>query len=229
MYFPFLFDPTMLILVPGLIIAAYAQGKVSSTYNRYLRVPNTKGLSGAETARQILDRNGLWDVRIELVGGKLTDHYDPRQKVLRLSNEVYNGKSVAAVGIAAHEVGHAIQHQQAYAPLAFRNAIVPVVNFATKISWVLFFIGFIFAYGELMNIGILFFSGSVLFNLITLPVEFNASNRAVAQLEENGLVLSDERVGVKKVLNAAALTYVAALLVSFLQLMRLIVLRGRRD
>lgn len=229
MYFPFMFDATMLILIPGLIAAAYAQGKVSSTYNRYLRVPNTKGLTGAETARQILDRNGLSDVQIELVGGKLTDHYDPRKRVLRLSNEVYNGRSVAAVGIAAHEVGHAIQHQQSYLPLTFRNAIVPVVNFASKAAWILFFIGFIFAQGELMNLGILFFAGSVVFNLVTLPVEFNASNRAVAQLQANGLVLSDERVGVKKVLDAAALTYVAALLVSFLQLLRLIVLRGRRD
>lgn len=228
MFYPF-FDITMLILIPGLIIAAYAQSKVSSTYNRYLRVPNTRGLTGAETARHILDRNGMNHVQIELVGGKLTDHYDPRKRVLRLSNEVYNGRSVAAVGIAAHEVGHAIQHQQAYAPLTIRNAIVPVVNLASQASWVLFFIGFIFSISGLMNLGIAFFAGSVVFNLITLPVEFNASSRAVAQLSSNGLVLSDERVGVKKVLDAAALTYVAALLMSFLQLMRLLVLRGSRD
>jgi hypothetical protein len=229
MYFPFMFDATMLILIPGLIIAAYAQGKISSTYNRYLRVPNTKGLTGAETARHILDRNQLGQVNIELVAGKLTDHYDPRTRVLRLSNEVYNGRSVAAIGIAAHEVGHAIQHEQAYAPLKIRNAIVPVVNVASKASWILFLIGFIFAQAQLMDLGILFFSGSVLFNLITLPVEFNASKRAVAQLSSNDLVLSDERVGVKKVLDAAALTYVAALLVSFLQLVRLLALRGSRD
>lgn len=228
MFYPF-FDITMLILIPGLIIAAYAQGKVSSTYNRYLRVPNTRGLTGAETARHILDRNGLYNIQIELVGGKLTDHYDPRKQVLRLSNEVYNGRSVAAVGIAAHEVGHAIQHQQAYAPLTIRNAIVPVVNLASQASWVLFFIGFIFQISGFMTLGIAFFAGSVVFNLITLPVEFNASNRAVAQLTSNGLVLSDERVGVKKVLDAAALTYVAALLMSFLQLMRLVVLRSSRD
>jgi len=127
MYFPFLFEPTMLILIPGIIIAAYAQNKVSGTYNRYLRVPSTRGLTGAQTARNMLDANGLYNVNIELVGGKLSDHYDPRKRVLRLSNEVYNGRSVAAVGIAAHEVGHAIQHQEAYAPLKFRNAIFPVV------------------------------------------------------------------------------------------------------
>ncbi|QSX08746.1 zinc metallopeptidase [Alkalibacter rhizosphaerae] len=229
MYFPFIFDITMLILVPGLIFAAYAQGKVSSTYNRYLRVPNTRGLTGAQTARHILDRNGMTQVNIELVGGKLTDHYDPRKRVLRLSNEVFNGRSVAAVGIAAHEVGHAIQHQQAYGPLKIRNAIVPVVNLASKAAWVLFFIGFFFQVTGFMDLGILFFSGSVIFNLVTLPVEFNASRRAVVQLADNGLVLSDERVGVKKVLDAAALTYVAALLMSFLQLIRLIALRGSRD
>ncbi|SHE27290.1 zinc metallopeptidase [Alkalibacter saccharofermentans] len=229
MYFPFLFEPTMLILIPGIIIAAYAQNKVSGTYNRYLRVPSTRGLTGAQTARNMLDANGLYNVNIELVGGKLSDHYDPRKRVLRLSNEVYNGRSVAAVGIAAHEVGHAIQHQEAYAPLKFRNAIFPVVSFASSIAWFLFFIGFLFQAMQLMNIGIIFFAGSVVFNMVTLPVEFNASKRAIAQLSANGLVIREESVGVKKVLDAAALTYVAALLVSLLQLVRLVVLRGSRD
>ncbi|MBF7095857.1 zinc metallopeptidase [Alkalibacter mobilis] len=227
--FPFLFDSTMLILIPGILIAAYAQNKVSSTYNRYLRVPNSRGLTGAQTARNILDRNGLTGISIELVGGKLSDHYDPRKRVLRLSNEVYNGRSVAAVGIAAHEVGHAIQHNESYAPLKIRNAIVPVVNLASNAAWILFLIGFIFSATGLMNLGIIFFSGSVVFNLITLPVEFNASRRAVTQLSANGLVLQEETVGVKKVLDAAALTYVAAMLMSILQIVRLLVLRGSRD
>ncbi|NTW72316.1 MAG: zinc metallopeptidase [Eubacteriaceae bacterium] len=228
MFYPF-FDISMIIIIPGLIIAAYAQGKVTTTYNRYLRVANTKGLTGAQTARYILDANNLNQVAIELVGGKLSDHYDPRKKVLRLSNEVYNGRSVASVGIAAHEVGHAIQHATAYTPLKIRNAIVPLVSFASSAAWFLFFIGFMFSATGLMDIGIIFFASSVIFNLITLPVEFNASSRARQQLEASGMVMSDEAIGVKKVLDAAALTYVAALIVSFLQLARLLVLRSSRD
>jgi len=229
MFFPFFMDLTIIILIPGIIFAAYAQGKVSKTYNKYLRVPNGKGITGAQVARQILDHNGLHGVNIELVSGKLSDHYDPRKRVLRLSNEVYHGRSLAAAGIAAHEVGHAIQHSKAYTPLTIRNSIFPVVNFASSSAWFLIIIGLMFSMPELMTIGIVFFSTSVVFNLITLPVEFNASSRAVAQLTNYGLVLDNESPAVKKVLQAAALTYVAALLVSILQLLRLLILRGSRD
>ncbi|HCX63872.1 MAG TPA: peptidase, partial [Eubacteriaceae bacterium] len=170
MFFPFFMDLTIIILIPGIIFAAYAQGKVSKTYNKYLRVPNGKGITGAQVARQILDHNGLNNVNIELVAGKLSDHYDPRKRVLRLSNEVYHGRSLAAAGIAAHEVGHAIQHSKAYTPLTIRNSIFPVVNFASSSAWFLIIIGLMFSMPELMTIGIVFFSTSVVFNLITLPV-----------------------------------------------------------
>jgi len=227
--YPIFFEPTMLLLIPGLIFAAYAQWKVKSTYNKYLRVANNKGITGAEAAKQILNRNGIYDVTVELVGGKLSDHYDPRKKVLRLSNEVYNGRSIASVGIAAHEVGHAIQHNTSYGPLTLRSAIAPVVGFASNSAWILFFIGILFNFTGLMTLGIIFFASAVVFNVVTLPVEFNASSRALAQLEGNALIYDDEGRGVKKVLDAAALTYIAATIVAFLQLVRMILLRGSRD
>ncbi len=219
----------MLLLIPGLIFAAYAQWKVKATYNKYLRVANNRGITGAEAAKRILTRNGINDVTVELVSGKLSDHYDPRKKVLRLSNEVYNGKSIASVGIAAHEVGHAIQHNTNYGPLTVRSTIAPVVGFASNSAWILFFIGLLFSSVNLMNLGIIFFASAVVFNVVTLPVEFNASRRALTQLEESTLIYDDEGRGVKKVLDAAALTYIAATIVAFLQLLRMILLRGSRD
>lgn len=221
---------SMIILIPGLILAAYAQGKVSSAYNKYLRVANRRGITGAQAAREILNRNDLHDVNIELIPGRLSDHYDPRTRVLRLSQDVYHGKSVAAMGIAAHEVGHAIQHQRAYTPLVIRNSIAPVVSFASNAAWLLFIIGLMFLPGSgLMDIGIIFFTSAVIFQIITLPVEFNASHRAIDQLSGTGLVVADEGTQVKKVLDAAALTYVAATIMSFLQLFRMLMLRGSRD
>ncbi|MFZ7132047.1 MAG: zinc metallopeptidase [Eubacteriales bacterium] len=229
MYLPFFFEPTMFILIPGLILAAYAQSKVSSAYNKYLRVANTRGITGADTAREILNKNDLYDIKIELAKGKLSDHYDPRKKILRLSHDVYHGKSVAALAIAAHEVGHAIQHHKQYTPLVLRNSIAPVVSLASNAAWFLFFIGFLFQGTGFMNLGIIFFTSAVIFHIVTLPVEFNASHRAIEQLNATGLIQLNEGTGVKKVLDAAALTYVAATIVAFLQLMRMIILRGSRD
>lgn len=229
MIFPYFSDYTMIILIPGLILAAFAQWNVSSTYNKYLRVANSRGITGAETARKLLINNGITDVSVELVGGKLSDHYDPRKKVLRLSHEVYNGRSVASVSIAAHEVGHAIQHNIGYAPLKLRSAIAPVAALASNSAWYLFIIGLFFNFAGLMELGIVFFTGAILFNIITLPVEFNASQRAIAQLDQNAILYDEDGPGAKRVLNAAALTYVAATIMSFLQLLRMLALKGSRD
>lgn len=224
---------SMLILIPGLILAAYAQYQVSSAYKTYSRVRTRNGLTGAEAARRLLDINGLSNVGIESISGNLTDHYDPRSKVMRLSGGVGNQDSIAAVGVAAHETGHAIQDKEGYFPLRFRNAIVPVCNFASNAAWPLFFIGLIFGRGgtsfgmTLMNIGIILFCVSLVFYIITLPVEFNASRRAVAALQEYQLIAPGEEQGVKKVLWAAALTYVASTLMAFLNLLRLLALRNR--
>lgn len=225
---PLYFDSTMIILIPAIILTMYAQSKVNSTYREYVRVPNRKGISGADTARQILDRNGLSDVRIEQVNGTLSDHYDPRTRVLRLSPEVYGRATIASSAIAAHEVGHAIQHSRSYAPLVFRNTIVPVVSLASNISWLFIIGGLILGYVGLLDIGIILFSLAVIFQLITLPVEFDASKRAMVELQNNGLLTMDEIPQGKKVLDAAALTYVAAASSAVLNLVRLLVLRGNR-
>lgn len=222
-------DPTFIILVPALIFAAYAQSKINSTFNTYLRVRNSYGYTGYQVARTILDNHGLQDVPIEIVRGHLTDHYDPRKRVLRLSNEVYNGNSVASVGVAAHETGHAIQHQESYAPLALRNTIAPVASFGSQAAWFLVIAGLFFGFTGLFDLGILFFGAAVVFQIITLPVEYNASSRAIALLTDYNLVPTNEVGHAKKVLSAAALTYVAATLVSVLQLVRLLLLRSRRD
>lgn len=226
---PFYFDSTIIILIPAILLTMYAQAKVSSAYKRYVRVHNRKGISGAETAREILSRNGLSDVRIEQVGGTLSDHYDPRTKVLRLSPEVYGRASIASCAIAAHEVGHAIQHSRNYAPLVVRNMIAPSVNVANSISWLMIMGGFILGYTRLFNVGILLFSVAVLFQLITLPVEFDASRRALVELQNNGILTPDEIPQGKKVLDAAALTYVAAASTAILELLRLIALRNRHS
>lgn len=226
---PLYFDSTIIILIPAIILTMYAQSKIQSEYSKYSKVRTSKGYTGAQVAREILNQNGLSDVNIELVGGKLSDHYDPRTKVLRLSNEVYNGSSIAANAIAAHEVGHAIQHAKAYAPLKIRNAIVPVVNIASQAAWPLIFIGLFFAqFQNLLNIGIIMFSATVIFQLVTLPVEFNASERALNQLSQGGILVGNEVAQGKKVLSAAALTYVAAAASAMTQLLRLLMIRNNR-
>lgn len=229
MFYGYGFDPTYILILPAIILAAYAQSKVSSTFSKYLRVMNSYGHTGYDVARRILDSNGLQNIPIERVGGRLSDHYDPRKRVLRLSQDVYNSNSLASVGVAAHECGHAIQHSEGYAPLVVRNAIAPIASFGSQASWLFIIAGFIFSWVDLIDIGILLFASAVLFQVITLPVEFNASRRAIALLEGNGLVPSNEIGPSREVLKAAALTYVAATFTAVMQLLRLFVLRGRRD
>ena len=233
----FYYDPTYILLLPAIIFAFYAQTKISSAYGRYTKVRNRNNITGAQAARMILDANGLADVPIEITKGRLSDHYDPSKRIMRLSPEVYNAPSIAAVSIAAHESGHAIQHSAGYVPLSIRNAIVPVVNIASMLSWPLLIIGLLVgsATGSfIFNLGVLFFLGVVVFHAITLPVEFNASHRALQTLENQQLLYDDELPGARKVLKAAALTYVAALLMSALQLLRYVLIflgrsnRGRR-
>ncbi len=225
----FFFDPTYILLIPAILLALYAQFKVQSTYNRYSQVQAGSGYTGAQMAAELLRRRGITDVTIEEVPGMLSDHYDPRTKVLRLSPQVYEGTSIAAMGVAAHETGHALQHRDGYAPLALRSAIVPVASLGTWAPFLLFFLGFIFRTPALMDVGILFFLGYVIFALITLPVEFNASARAVTVLQGEGLVMPQEAEGVRAVLQAAGLTYVAAAAMAVLQLLRLVLLRNMRE
>lgn len=229
MFYPYYIDPTYLILIPAILISALAQFKVSSTFNKYSTVRSINGYTGAQVARILLNDAGLQEVEIQQVPGKLSDHYDPRAKVLRLSSDVYGSTSVASIGVAAHEVGHAIQDKESYSALVFRNAIVPVVNFSSSLSWILFFIGILLSYSTLVTIGIILFSVVVLFQLVTLPVEFNASSRALKLLEARGILYDKEVDGARKVLSAAALTYVAATLMAVLQLVRLIAISNRNS
>lgn len=222
------YDPTYLLLIPGLLLALFAQMKVSAAFGKWKKVASSTGMTGAQIARQILDTNGCGDVRIEPVSGTLTDHYDPENGVLRLSSEVYGSHSIAALGVAAHEAGHAIQDAQDYAPLRIRASLVPVANLGSGAAVPLFMLGLIFSWQPLVKIGILCFALAVLFYVVTLPVEFNASGRAVALLS-SGYLPEEEVRGVKAVLSAAALTYVAAALQALLQLLRLILIaNGRR-
>lgn len=229
MFYPYYIDPTYLILIPAILISAWAQFKVSSTFNKYSTVRSINGYTGAQVARILLNDAGLQEVEIQQVPGRLIDHYDPRAKVLRLSSDVYGSTSVASIGVAAHEVGHAIQDKESYSALVFRNAIVPVVNFSSSLSWILFFIGILLSYSTLVTIGIILFSVVVLFQLVTLPVEFNASSRALKLLEARGILYDKEVDGARKVLSAAALTYVAATLMAVLQLVRLIAISNRNS
>lgn len=224
------FDPTFVILIPAVLLSMWAQFKVKSTFAKFSEVNARKGVTADRVSRTLLDRFGLQRVPVERVPGQLTDHYDPRGKVLRLSDAVAGNTSIAAIGVAAHEVGHAIQDMENYAFLRFRNAIVPVVNIGSTLSMPLFFIGLIMGSMNLINIGIALFCGVLIFHLVTLPVEFDASSRALKLLSETGLLASDELGGAKAVLDAAAMTYVAALVMTALQLVRLLALRGmRRD
>lgn len=223
------FDPTIIVLIPAIILTMYAQSKVQTSFNRYLKVPTKKGYSGVQVARELLDSNGLQDLQIELINGKLGDHYDPKKRVLRLSNEVYRGNSIASVSVAAHEVGHAIQHSNGYVPLSLRNLVFPIAKFGSSAAWGFIFIGLLIpGLRSLMDIGILLFAAAVLFQLITLPVEFNASTRAINLLDANGFIVPEESKGAKSVLRAAALTYVAAMASGISQLLRLILIRDRR-
>lgn len=221
-------DMSYIVLVmPAILFSLWAQTKVNSTFSKYQRVRCYSGYTGSQIARRILDENGLSNVRVERVSGSLTDHYDPRTHVVRLSDSVYNSDSVAAIGVAAHETGHAVQHATGYGPLGLRNAIIPLTNFGSKLSMPLILLGLILNSYTLAMTGIIAFSMVALFQLITLPVEFNASRRAMRTLS-NGMLSDRELGGARQVLTAAALTYVAALLVSAMQLLRLLLLVNRR-
>lgn len=222
-------DPTYILLVIGMLLSLAASARVKSTFAIYSRVRSASGLTGAEAARRILHMSGITDVVVVPVSGSLTDHYDPKNKRLALSQDVYDKTSVAAIGVAAHECGHAIQHQVDYAPLSMRTAIVPAANIGSSLSWPLFLAGLIFSIRPLLTLGIVLFSLAVLFQLVTLPVELNASSRALKMLGNSGMLGNDELKSAKKVLTAAALTYVAALAASVLQLLRLIILAGGKD
>ena len=223
MYYPF-FDPTMLLLIPALLLSLWAQMRVRSTFERFSQVQARGGVTGAQVARMLLDRFGLSSVPVNHVQGNLSDHYDPRDRTLSLSDSVYSSSSIAAIGVAAHEVGHAIQHSEGYAPLMFRNRVAPVVGLVSNMAIPLFFIGLLMRGQFLMNLGIVLFLGAVVFHLVTLPVEYNASSRAITILNGTGALAPDELNGARSVLNAAAWTYVAAALMSVLQLVRLLVL-----
>ncbi len=228
-YYYYTFDPTYILVIIGVILSLAASGLVKSTFNKYSRVRSISNMTGAEAATRLLHSAGIYDVRVEHISGNLTDHYDPSRKILRLSDTVYGSTSVAAIGVAAHETGHAIQHQQKYAPLGIRSTLVPLANIGSRLSWPLIIAGLIFsAFDFLIPIGILLFCFAVLFQLVTLPVEFNASSRAVKLLESNGILNSSEIPATKKVLTAAALTYVASAATAILQLLRLVLIAGRR-
>ena len=228
-YYYYGFDPTYFLVIIGAVICMIASARVKSTYNKYSQYRSASGMTGAQAAQRILNSAGIYDVTIQHVSGNLTDHYNPSAKTLNLSDSVYNSTSVAAVGVAAHECGHAIQDATNYAPLNIRSAIVPAANIGSQLSWPLFIAGLIFSIHPLVTLGIALFSLAVLFQLVTLPVEINASSRALTMLETTGILGTDEKKGARKVLTAAALTYVAALASSILQLLRLIILAGGRN
>ena len=226
------YDLSYFLLLPAIIFTMYAQFKVQGSFNKYSKVRAMRGLTGAQAARRMLDAAGLTDVAIEQTHGSLTDHYDPRARVLRLSQTVYGVNSVAAVSVACHEAGHAIQHAEEYMPLLMRNNIVPVVNFASQLSWPLILVGIMLGASSgigdtLFMVGVIAFLAVILFHAITLPVEFNASNRAMANMESLGLIMDDEQHGARKVLRAAAMTYVASLAMAIINLLRILALRNR--
>ena len=225
------YDWTYILVVIGAVICIAASARVKNVFARYSRIQSHSGLTGREAAEQILHRNGIYDVQVIHIGGNLTDHYNPGNKTLGLSDTVYNSTSVVAIGVAAHECGHAVQHARGYVPLAIRGSLVPVANIGSMAAWPLILIG-LFMNGQtaifFINLGILLFSAAVLFQIVTLPVEFNASGRAVKVLESSGMLYPDEVDSVKKVLGAAALTYVASAASMILQLLRLVIIGGRK-
>lgn len=229
-YYGYYMDPTYVLVLIGAVLCIFAQMRVSSTYKKYSRVRSRSGLTGAQAAQKILQMSGIYDVRIEHVRGELTDHYDPANKVLRLSDSVYGSPSLAAIGVAAHECGHAVQHDKGYAPLKIRTALVPAANIGSRAGIPLIFIGVLLGMNQmLIQVGIWVFALAVLFQLVTLPVEFNASGRALAMLGDYGMLERDETNECRKVLSAAALTYVAAAASAILQLLRLVLLFGNND
>lgn len=222
-------DPTIIIVIPALLLSMWAQSSVQSTFNKYSRVMARNNVTADSVARNLLGLYGMSNMPVNHVSGNLTDHYDPRNRTLNLSDSVYGGRSIAAIGVAAHETGHAIQHLETYSPLMFRNSIVPVVNIATTASTPLFFIGLLMSNSLLINIGIMLFTAALVFHLVTLPVEINASSRALKLLEQTNTLTPDELAGAKKVLTAAAWTYIAAAVTSALTLVRMILIsRSRR-
>lgn len=222
----FFWDPTMILLIPGMIFAMYAQVQVNSTFTKYSQQMSERRMTGAEVARYMLNKNGLQSIPIERSQGHLSDHYDPRSKVVRLSPQVYDSSSIAALGVAAHEVGHAIQHDTGYLPLYIRNTVIPMTQIGSYLSFPLILLGLIMSSPTLVEFGVILFSGIVFFQLITLPVEFNASARAVSVLGGEGILNSNELRGTKKVLRAAALTYVAAAVTAIFELIRLLIISG---
>ena len=224
----FFYDWTMILVLPGLLLAIFAQSKISSTYNRFSRVHARSGLTAAECARDILQNGGAGDVRIERVSGRLTDHYDPKSLTLRLSAGTADSDSIAALAVAAHEMGHVLQHRDAYAPLSLRTLIAPTVQIGSSLAMPLLILGLVLSYGPLVQAGIVLYALITLFTFITLPVEFNASHRALLALERGGYLTEDELPGARKVLSAAALTYVASALTALVQCLRLISLYGSR-
>ena len=226
---------SMIILIPAIIFTMYAQSKVNSNFRRYSNIRNARNMTGAEAARRMLDANGLTNVQIEQTRGSLTDHYDPRKRVLRLSQSVYGVNSIAAVSVACHEAGHAVQHAESYKPLKIRNTIVPLVNFASGLTWPLVILGIILLangsyMGDLLfNIGVITMLAVILFHTVTLPVEFNASSRALRQMDDLGIITEEENKGASKVLRAAAMTYVAALATAIANLLRILAMRGSRN
>ncbi len=228
MPFFYYYDSTYILVIIAFALSAFASFGVNAAFAKYRKVRSSRGITGADAARRILDGNGLTNVKIEHISGNLNDHFDPKVNVIRLSDATYSDDSVAAIGVAAHEAGHAVQHATGYAPIKLRNSIVPLVNIASTISMPLFLVGLILDFFQLTIIGVLLFSASLIFQLITLPVEFNASRRAISILDTSGLLEGDELKGAKKVLKAAAMTYVAAVAASALQLLRLLLIANRR-
>lgn len=222
-----LYDPTYMLVLIGVVITIAASARVNSTFSKYSKVRSLSGYTGAQVAQRLLQDAGIYDVQIEHISGNLNDHYDPRSKTLRLSDPVYNETSISAIGVAAHECGHAIQHQNSYLPLKLRSALVPVANFGSMAAWPIILLGFFLGRSALLiQLGIILFSAAVLFQIVTLPVELNASRRAIVKLGETGILYGDELKQSKKVLGAAALTYVAAAAAMILQLLRLLILFG---
>lgn len=228
-YYGYYYDPTYMLVIIGAVICMIASANVTRTFEKYSRRGCKRGTTGAEAAANILRNAGITDVRIEHIAGNLTDNYDPRSKVLHLSDSVYGSTSVAAVGVAAHECGHAIQHQQGYVPIKIRGAIVPVVNLGSKLSWPIIILGLVLGSLNLLNLGIILFALTLVFQIVTLPVEFNASGRALRILDGSGMLYPDEMKGARCVLSAAAMTYVTAVVSTLLQLLRLILLFSRRN
>ncbi len=232
MYIPGMYyylDPTYVLVIAGALLCMIASANVNRTFAKYSRYGSKRGITGAQVAEMILRNAGISGVRIEHISGDLTDHYDPRSNVVRLSDSVYGVSSIAAVGVAAHECGHVIQHHRGYVPIKIRTAIVPVVNLGSKLSWPLILLGVIIGYTDVVYLGILLFALTFVFQIVTLPVEFNASGRALRILEESGMLYQDEMRGARRVLTAAAMTYIAAAVSTLLQLLRLVLIFGRRN